>query len=118
MHKDCKIPLAKLMVDGGMTVNNLFLQLQSDLVRIHVLRAKISETTALGAAMAAYKVVEPNYNMEGPLSKSDKRVPIKPKVKSSERNLRYEKWKMAIERSLNWETSTLSQGERESFDGA
>ncbi|XP_062127767.1 glycerol kinase 3-like [Drosophila sulfurigaster albostrigata] len=118
MHKDCKIPLAKLIVDGGMTVNNLFLQLQSDLVRIHVLRAKISETTALGAAMAAYKVVEPNYNMEGPLSKSDKRVPIKPKVKSSERNLRYEKWKMAIERSLNWETSTLSQGERESFDGA
>lgn len=47
MHKDCKIPLAKLMVDGGMTVNNLFLQLQSDLVGIQVLRAKIAETTAL-----------------------------------------------------------------------
>ncbi|KAH8301986.1 hypothetical protein KR044_001598 [Drosophila immigrans] len=138
MHKDCKIPLSKLMVDGGMTVNNLFLQLQSDLVGIHVLRAKIAETTALvaifvvsllyiylmyfafwqGAAMAAYKTVQPDYNMEDPLSKSDKRVPIKPTIKSTERNLRYEKWKMAIERSLNWETSTLSQGERESFDGA
>ncbi|KAH8273555.1 hypothetical protein KR018_000743 [Drosophila ironensis] len=47
MHRDCKIPLAKLMVDGGMTVNNLFLQLQSDLVGIQVLRAKIAETTAL-----------------------------------------------------------------------
>ncbi|ALC43588.1 Gyk, partial [Drosophila busckii] len=118
MHKDCKIPLAKLMVDGGMTVNNLFLQLQSDLVGIQVLRAKIAETTALGAAMAAYKTVTANYNMEGPLSKSDAREPIKPKIAATERNLRYQKWKMAIERSLNWETSTLAQGERESFDGA
>lgn len=71
-----------------------------------------------GAAMAAYKTVAPDYNMEGPLSKSDARQTIKPKVKSTERNLRYQKWKMAIERSLNWETSSLSQGERESFDGA
>ncbi|KAM8710167.1 hypothetical protein ACLKA7_016891 [Drosophila subpalustris] len=118
MHKDCKIPLAKLMVDGGMTVNNLFLQLQSDLVGIHVLRAKIAETTALGAAMAAYKTVAPDYNMEGPLSKSDARQAIKPKIKANERDLRYQKWKMAIERSVNWETSSLSQGERESFDGA
>ncbi|KAH8365911.1 hypothetical protein KR093_007164 [Drosophila rubida] len=118
MHKDCKIPLGKLMVDGGMTVNNLFLQLQSDLVGIQVLRAKIAETTALGAALAAYKTVNPDYNMESQLSKSDKRIPFKPKVKPTERNLRYEKWKMAIERSLNWETSTLAQGERESFDGA
>ncbi|XP_023172407.1 glycerol kinase isoform X1 [Drosophila hydei] len=118
MHKDCKIPLTKLMVDGGMTVNNLFLQLQSDLVGIHVLRAKIAETTALGAAMAAYKTIAPQYNMEGPLSKSDERESVKPKINSTERNLRYQKWKMAIERSLNWETSSLAQGERESFDGA
>ncbi|XP_068142119.1 glycerol kinase 3 [Drosophila tropicalis] len=118
MHKDCKIPLAKLMVDGGMTVNQLFLQLQSDLVGIHVLRAKISETTALGAAMAAYKVVEPRFNMEAPLSKSGPREPITPTINSHERDLRYKKWKMAIERSLNWETSTLAQGEREAFDGA
>ncbi|XP_034658402.1 glycerol kinase [Drosophila subobscura] len=118
MHKDCKIPLARLMVDGGMTVNNLFLQLQSDLVGIHVLRAKIAETTALGAAMAAYKAVENRYSMEAPLSKSGPREPIKPTIGSTERNLRYQKWKMAIDRSLNWETSTLPQGEREAFDGA
>ncbi|KAH8303834.1 hypothetical protein KR018_008993 [Drosophila ironensis] len=118
MHKDCKVPLAKLMVDGGMTVNKLFLQLQSDLVGIQVLKAKIEETTALGAAMAAYKVVKKDYNMEAPLSKSGPRTPIKPAVGASERDLRYQKWKMAIERSLNWETSMLGQGEREAFDGA
>ncbi|XP_033161292.1 glycerol kinase [Drosophila mauritiana] len=118
MHKDCKIPLAKLMVDGGMTVNNLFLQLQSDLVGIQVLRAKIAETTALGAAMAAYKAVENRYQMEAPLSKSGPREAIKPSISATDRNLRYQKWKMAIDRSLNWETSTLPQGEREAFDGA
>jgi len=136
MHKDCKIPLAKLMVDGGMTVNNLFLQLQSDLVGIQVLRAKIAETTALvsrltckfnaailslsfqGAAMAAYKAVESRYQMDAPLSKSGPREAIKPQISATDRNLRYQKWKMAIERSLNWETSTFPQGEREAFDGA
>lgn len=68
--------------------------------------------------MAAYKTVAPQYNMEGPLSKSEEREAVKPKINSTERNLRYQKWKMAIERSLNWETSTLAQGERGSFDGA
>lgn len=68
--------------------------------------------------MAAYKTVTPEYNMEAPLSKSGTRQAIKPKVKPTERDLRYQKWKMAIERSLNWETSSLTQGERESFDGA
>lgn len=67
--------------------------------------------------MAAYKAVTPQYNMEGPLSKSEVREAIKPKISATERNLRYQKWKMAIERSLNWETSTLVQGERESYDG-
>ncbi|XP_052847344.1 glycerol kinase [Drosophila gunungcola] len=118
MHKDCKIPLAKLMVDGGMTVNNLFLQLQSDLVGIQVLRAKIAETTALGAAMAAYKAVESRYQLEASLSKSGPREAFKPSISVTDRNLRYQKWKMAIERSLNWETSTLPHGEREAFDGA
>lgn len=47
MRKDCGIPMTKLMVDGGMTANNLFLQLQADLVGINVVRAKMQETTAL-----------------------------------------------------------------------
>lgn len=68
--------------------------------------------------MAAYKAVESRYSMEAPLSKSGPREPIKPSITATERNLRYQKWKMAIERSLNWETSTLPHGEREAFDGA
>lgn len=36
MHKDCKIPLDKLQVDGGMTSNNLLMQLQADLCGIPV----------------------------------------------------------------------------------
>lgn len=68
--------------------------------------------------MAAYKAVENRYQMEAPLSKSGPREAIKPSISATDRNLRYQKWKMAIDRSLNWETSTLPQGEREAFDGA
>ena len=50
---DSKIPLSTLQVDGGMTGNNLLMQLQADIVGIPVVRPSMPETTALGAAMAA-----------------------------------------------------------------
>ncbi|KAK3726909.1 hypothetical protein QZH41_016705 [Actinostola sp. cb2023] len=53
MNEDCGIPLASLLVDGGMTVNNLLMQLQADVLGINVERPTMPETTALGAAMAA-----------------------------------------------------------------
>nr|CAD7432256.1 unnamed protein product [Timema monikensis] len=53
MNKDCGIPLSKLQVDGGMTTNNLLMQLQADLIGISVMRPVMTELTSLGAAMAA-----------------------------------------------------------------
>lgn len=53
MNRDCGIPLQKLLVDGGMTVNNYIMQLQADLCGIPVVRPTMTETTALGAAMMA-----------------------------------------------------------------
>lgn len=47
MNKDCKIPLTKLKVDGGVSRNDLLLQVQSDLIGISVVRPKVAETTAL-----------------------------------------------------------------------
>lgn len=47
MNKDCGIPLTKLQVDGGMTANNLLMQLQADLVGLNTIRPKMAETTAL-----------------------------------------------------------------------
>lgn len=53
MEKDAGIPLANLKVDGGASRNNLLMQFQSDILGCDVLRPRITETTALGAAYLA-----------------------------------------------------------------
>jgi glycerol kinase len=53
MQTDSGITIRELRVDGGASVNNLLMQFQSDLVRTKVVRPKITETTALGAAYLA-----------------------------------------------------------------
>src|SRR5699024_2145086 len=53
MMKDANLPLRTLRVDGGAVRNNFLMQFQSDLLQTHVERAKIEETTALGAAYLA-----------------------------------------------------------------
>ncbi|XP_054281835.1 glycerol kinase isoform X2 [Macrosteles quadrilineatus] len=102
MNKDCGIPLTKLKVDGGMTGNNLLMQLQSDLCGIPVIRPKMAETTALGAAMAAgfadgVKVWDLDHLQPTP---NDTFNPV---ITEEERDNRYFKWKMAVERCLHWD---------------
>ena len=53
MQKDSGIEISELRVDGGATINNLLMQFQSDLLQTKVVRPKITETTALGAAYLA-----------------------------------------------------------------
>jgi glycerol kinase len=53
MEVDAKVAVPELRVDGGATVNNLLLQFQSDILGIDVIRPKVTETTALGAAYLA-----------------------------------------------------------------
>jgi glycerol kinase len=53
MQKDSGIDIRELRVDGGATVNDQLMQFQSDLLQSKVVRPKITETTALGAAYLA-----------------------------------------------------------------
>lgn len=53
MERDSGLPLANLKVDGGASRNNLLMQFQSDILGCEVLRPRITETTALGAAYLA-----------------------------------------------------------------
>jgi len=53
MQKDSGVTIRELRVDGGATVNNCLLQFQADLLQTNVVRPKITETTALGAAYLA-----------------------------------------------------------------
>ena len=53
MEADAGIEIKELRVDGGATVNNQLMQFQSDILDCNVVRPKITETTALGAAYLA-----------------------------------------------------------------
>ena len=53
MEKDAAITLSELRVDGGAAANNLLMQFQADLLGVPVVRPKVLETTALGAAYLA-----------------------------------------------------------------
>lgn len=53
MERDSKLPIKNLKVDGGASRNNLLMQFQSNILNTQVLRPKITETTALGAAYLA-----------------------------------------------------------------
>lgn len=103
MVKDSGTKLMTLQVDGGMTVNNLLMQLQADLTGISVMRPHMVETTALGAAMLASVGI-------GLLDINEIEVDhvttFEPEIDEDERDLRYSKWKMAVERSLKWDCST------------
>ncbi|KZC09636.1 PREDICTED: glycerol kinase [Dufourea novaeangliae] len=105
MVKDSGTKLTTLLVDGGMTVNNLLMQLQSDLTGINVVRPNMVETTALGAAILAgvgVGIIDINDVDASQVTK------FMPAIGENERDLRYSKWKMAIERSMKWDTSSSS----------
>jgi len=53
MEKDARVKLAELKVDGGASRNNLMMQFQSDILDTAVIRPRVTETTAMGAAYLA-----------------------------------------------------------------
>ncbi|XP_003708115.2 glycerol kinase 1 isoform X1 [Megachile rotundata] len=103
MVKDSGTKLTTLQVDGGMTVNNLLMQLQADLTGISVVRPNMVESTALGAAILAgvgAGIIDINDVDASQVTK------FSPAIGEDERDLRYSKWKMAVERSMNWDCSS------------
>lgn len=104
MNEDCGSPLHSLKVDGGMTKNELLLQIQADLIGIDVMKPEVQETTALGVALAAYKGINPDYSMKLANEEENIKV-IKSKIKDYEKEMRYKRWKMAIERSFGWDST-------------
>ncbi|MEQ2310839.1 hypothetical protein AMECASPLE_013413 [Ameca splendens] len=106
MNQDSGIPLTQLQVDGGMTSNKLLMQLQADILCIPVVKPSMPETTALGAAMAAGAAegvsvwsLNPEDLSEVTSEKFD------PQINPEESEFRYARWKKAVEKSKNWETT-------------
>jgi glycerol kinase len=98
------VTFTELRVDGGMTANELLLQLQADAIGIPVVRPRITETTALGAAYAAGLAVG-HFSGEDELRelwRADRRW--EPAIDEDERERGVRQWRRAVERSLGWVT--------------
>jgi glycerol kinase len=102
MNADSGVDLTELKVDGGMVANELLMQFQADQLGVDVIRPKVAETTALGAAYAAGIAVG-FWNGEEDVTANwaeDKRWT--PSVGEEERERLYRMWKKAVTKTFDW----------------
>jgi glycerol kinase len=96
------VPLAELRVDGGMTANELLMQLQADVLGVPVVRPAVAETTALGAAFAA-GLAAGFWSDRDELRErwvEDRRW--QPLMDAERREREYRRWKKAVTRTFDW----------------
>jgi glycerol kinase len=102
MVSDSGLALTELKVDGGMTSNELLMQFQADILGVDVVRPRVVETTALGAAYAAGLAagVWSGLDEIRSLWAEDRRWA--PTMPETERRRLMGRWGQAVERSLGW----------------
>jgi len=103
MEKDSGVRLQALKVDGGMVFNELLMQFQADLLRVPVVRPKVNETTALGAAYAAGLAVGYWKDLEELRRNWVKDREWIPQMDEAKRERLYAGWKKAVTRTFAWE---------------
>ena len=102
MNADSGVPLTALKVDGGMVFNELLMQIQSDVLNVPVIRPKVAETTALGAAYAAGLATGFWAEVEDLRANWAKDKEWHPKMDAAERDKEYRLWKKAVTRTFDW----------------
>jgi glycerol kinase len=102
MVSDAGIPLRELRVDGGAAANDFLMQFQADLLGVPVVRPKVTETTALGAAYLAGLAVGFWKSQEeiAALWQVDRR--FEPVMGADRRDSLYRGWQRAVERAKGW----------------
>src|SRR5690242_2456828 len=102
MNADSGVELQSLKVDGGMVVNETLMQFQADILGVPVIRPKVAETTALGAAYAAGLATGFWGEIEDLRENwvEDKRW--EPQMDSDARDQAFHFWKKAVERTFDW----------------
>src|SRR5690606_37081422 len=94
--------LDELRVDGGMTRNDALMQFQADILGIPVVRPKVVETTALGAAYAAGLATGVGTGRDALRAHWREDVRFEPRMPEDERERRYRLWRKAVSKSLDW----------------
>ena len=102
MEADSGIHIKELRVDGGATVNNQLMQFQSDILNTKVVRPKITETTALGAAYLAGLAVGYWKNVEEIQQQWQVDKSFSPAMNEGKRNDLVNGWQRAVRASISW----------------
>jgi glycerol kinase len=102
MEADSGVKLKELKVDGGMVYNDLLMQFQADSLQVPVIRPKVAETTALGAAYAAGLAVGFWNSYEDLRQNWGKDKEWTPKMDAGEVEREYAQWKKAVTRTFDW----------------
>jgi glycerol kinase len=102
MEKDSGVHLEVLKVDGGVTANDLCMQIQADTLGVDVVRPVVAETTALGAAYAAGLGVGFWKDPEDLRKNWQEDRRWTPAVGQEERDAGYAGWAKAVQRTLDW----------------
>jgi glycerol kinase len=99
---DSGVDLVELRVDGGMTSNDLLMQFQADILGVDVVRPRITETTALGAAYAAGLAVGVWEDLDQIRALWAEQARWSPRMDAAERERLHGRWQAALQRSLDW----------------
>jgi glycerol kinase len=102
MNADSGVDLTALKVDGGMVYNNTLMQFQSDILGVPVIRPKVAETTALGAAYAAGLAVGFWSNLDELRANWGVDHTWNPNLDADKRASLYKGWKKAVTRTFDW----------------
>lgn len=105
MNADAGIPVKELRVDGGATINNALMQFQSDLLNCSVIRPKITETTALGAAYLAGLAVGFWDDLAALQSMWQIDNKFEPNCSAADRTNALAGWHRAVNASIAWATA-------------
>ena len=104
MQEDSGITLKALKVDGGAAANNFLMSFQSDILNVPVRRPKVLETTALGAAYLAGLAVGLWKDQDEIKDKWAVDREFEITMEEDLRNKKYNGWKKAVKRAMDWET--------------
>jgi glycerol kinase len=108
MESDSGVKLNSLKVDGGMVVNDLLMQFQADILNVPVIKPRVTETTALGAAYAAGLAVGYWQNLDQLTANWGKDKEWEPCMSEEDRARQFTKWKNAVTRTFDWVTPVSS----------
>jgi len=102
MQRDAAFPVAEVRADGGAARNDMLMQFQADLLGVPVVRPKVTETTALGAAYLAGLAMGFWESREEIAAQWQSQRRFEPVMTPDERRDRMGRWHQAVERSRGW----------------